>query len=109
MNTGNIEEIVESVVEEAVESLSAMDNVMSFIIVAVLAIIAIFILTKPLRFVIKMAINTVVGFISLMAVNYAGAYIGVTVAINWVNGIIVALFGVPGVCVLFAIEWFSLI
>ncbi len=105
MNTENIEEIV----EEAVEKLSALDNVTSVIIVAVLAVLAIYILTKPFRMLLKLGINTVLGFVSLIAVNYVGAFIGVTVGVNWINAIIVAISGVPGVCVLFALRWLALV
>ncbi len=105
MNT----EIVEGIVEDAVEKLSAMDNITSLIIVAVLGLLAFYILTKPLRMLLKLAVNTVLGFVSLIAVNYLGGFIGVTLGVNWVNAIIVAIFGVPGVCVMFALRWLSML
>jgi inhibitor of the pro-sigma K processing machinery len=100
---------IENMVDGAVTKLTAGDHIGSLIIVALLVVAAVFIFTKPIRKMIKLAINTVFGFISLIIVNYIGAFIGVTIGVNWVNAIIVAILGVPGVCLLFVLKWISMI
>lgn len=100
---------LENMVDEAVTKLTAGGHIGSVIIVAVLVLIAIAIFTKPLRMIVKAAINTVIGFISLIAINYVGAFIGITIGVNWINAIVIAILGVPGVCLLFVLKWLSMI
>lgn len=79
------------------------------IIIAVLALIILTIFRKPIKILLKLIINTVIGFAALFAINYLGAFIGIAIGINWINAIIVGLLGVPGVALILLLQWLAVI
>ena len=103
-----MEHLLENAAAE-IEALTAADHIGVIIIAALLILAAFFILTKPLRMVVKLALNTVCGFVALIAVNYLGAFIGVTIGVNWLNAVVVGVLGVPGVALLFILRWLMLL
>ncbi len=65
------------------------------------AIIALIIIVKllawPIKKIIKLAINIAIGVVLLFLFNtYGGVWIGITLPINWITGLIVGLLGIPG-------------
>jgi inhibitor of the pro-sigma K processing machinery len=65
--------------------------------------------TKPLKLIIKLLINTALGFAILVAINHFGAAYGIVIGVNWLNAIIVGIFGIPGVALLLVLKWLMLI
>ena len=94
---------------EGVEKLSALSNISSGVIVAALVLLFLFILSKPLRLVLKIALNTGLGFVALIIINLIGEQIGVSLGVNWVNAVVVGVLGIPGVALLFFIKWMMLL
>ncbi len=94
----------EEILDEAVRF-----SVAQGIVPVALVFVAIFVFSRPLKFIIKLLINTVLGFAALFAVNYFAPQLGVIIGINWFTGIVVAVFGIPGVAALFAVQWFMLL
>lgn len=68
------------------------------------AIIAVFIILKilawPIKKIIKMVINIVVGGLFLVIVNYIGGNFDFVIPINWITALIVGILGIPGLIVL---------
>ena len=60
---------------------------------------------KPMRAALRLAVNTVVGFILLVLADKYGAQIGIDVGVNWVNAAVVGVFGVPGFALLLLLRW----
>lgn len=65
------------------------------------ALIALIIIVKllawPIKKIVKLAINIIIGVVLLFLFNvYGGAWIGVVLPINWITGLIVGLLGIPG-------------
>ena len=85
--------------------LTGLDPVVAAIAIGVLIILAVIIFTKPLRFVIKVAINTAVGFAALILINQFGAQFGIALDVNWFNAVVTGVLGLPGVAVLIALRW----
>ncbi len=79
------------------------------IVVAILVLVVFIILKKPIKIILKLVLNTVVGFIALFALNWLGAFVGITVAINWINAVIVGVLGVPGVALILLINWLTVL
>ena len=79
------------------------------IIIAILVLVVFIILKKPIKIVLKLILNTAVGFIVLFALNWLGAFVGITVAINWINAVIVGVLGVPGVALILLINWLTVL
>lgn len=78
------------------------------IIIAILALIILVILRKPVKIILKLALNTLIGFLTLFVLNWLGAFIGISIAVNWINAVIVGVFGVPGVALILLLKWLAL-
>lgn len=76
-------------------------------IILVLALLAM--IRAPIRLLFKFLINTVVGFLALLAVNWLGGFVGIAIAVNWVNAAVVGILGVPGVALLLLLRWLHVI
>ncbi len=60
---------------------------------------------KPIRWVFKLLINTAVGFVVLWVLNFFGDFFGVTLGLNWINALVVGVFGFPGVVLLLVLKY----
>ena len=60
---------------------------------------------KPIRWVFKLLINTAVGFVVLWVLNFFGDFFGVTLGLNWINALVVGVFGFPGVVLLLLLKY----
>ncbi len=74
-----------------------------FILAAVLIAIKLF--TAQIRWVLKIIINIVLGFISLLLFNLVGMSVGITVGVNLLNSIIIGLLGLPGFGLVLMLKW----
>lgn len=86
-----------------------MDSLPLIIIIAavVLGVIVLLrLLSKPLRFVLKLLINTVLGFVLLWMINFFGGELGIELSLTLVNALIVGFLGIPGVLLLLALHFF---
>ena len=80
-------------------------SVIVIIAAIVLAVILVLrLLAKPIKFVFKMLINTVLGFILLWLINFFGGGIGIWLDLSLLNALIVGVLGIPGVLLLLAIR-----
>jgi len=86
-----------------------LQNIGVVIGVGVLVLLCIAIFTKPIRFVFRLLLNTLFGFLMLFLINYAGAFLGIHLGLNWFNAAIVGIFGLPGVGFLLLLQWLLLI
>ena len=89
--------------------MSGLQTTGVIIVVAILVLVVFIILKKPIKIILKLVLNTVVGFIALFALNWLGAFVGITVAINWINAVIVGVLGVPGVALILLINWLTVL
>jgi len=62
-----------------------------------MVLLCINIFKKPMGCLLRLFINTLGGFIALFVINYIGAFVGISIGINWINAIIIGIFGLPGV------------
>ena len=74
----------------------------------VLLIIVIRVFFTPLRWLLKLAINTGLGYLGLFVLNWLGSMAGFTIGINLFNAVITGLFGVPGVIFLCLAKWLAI-
>lgn len=75
-----------------------------------IALIGLIILVKlfawPLKVLVKLIINGVLGAVLLFLVNLIGGSFGLTIGINAVTALIAGFFGVPGVIFLIVFKMF---
>ena len=62
-------------------------------------------LRKPLRWLLRLLGRTAVGLAGLFAFSQVGGLIGVTLGVNLVNALVVALLGLPGFALLLMANW----
>ena len=74
-----------------------------WIVLGVLA--ALLLLRKPLRWLLRLAGRTLVGLVGLFAFSQVGGLIGVTLGVNLINAVVVALLGMPGLGLLLMTNW----
>lgn len=79
------------------------------IIVAVIAVVFLLlffkILGSSLKWILKLLLNAVTGFVILFLVNIVGGIIGIELDLNWINALVAGFFGAPGVVVLLVIKY----
>lgn len=108
---GNLEGIGSDIGDKAGEILNGVSAATGFsptvcaIAIGVLVLVAIFLFTKPIRLILKLLINTVLGFAALFLINKLGAEFGIALDVTWQNAVVTGVFGVPGVAVLLALKW----
>ena len=84
-----------------------MDFSMIIVIAAIVlgVIIVLRLLAKPIRFIFKLLINTVLGFVLLWLINFFGGGLGIVLELSLLNALVVGLLGIPGVLLLLAIRF----
>lgn len=74
-----------------------------------LGLVIIFILcrvfAKPLKWVLKLLLNGVIGGLILAAVNFVGGFAGINIIINPFSSLLAGLLGVPGVILVVLLQY----
>jgi len=64
------------------------------------------ILVAPLRLILKLIYNGIIGGILLLGLNAIGSFFGLHIAINPLNALIAGFLGVPGILLLIFVKYF---
>ena len=72
-------------------------------IILLIAIVRVFI--APIRVILKLCFNTLLGFAGLICLDLFGAYIGITLGVNLINAVVVGILGLPGLALLLLLRW----
>jgi inhibitor of the pro-sigma K processing machinery len=59
---------------------------------------------KPIKLLWKIILNSVIGLVLLMVVNYLGAYFAFNLPINIITVLIAGFLGIPGILLLVAFQ-----
>ena len=78
---------------------------MKWLLIAVLVLAALVVLRKPLRWLLRLLGRTLAGLAGLFAFSQIGGLLGVTLGVNLVNALVVALLGMPGFGLLLMANW----
>ena len=73
------------------------------------AVAGIRIFLTPIRFIFKLILNTILGFLLLIVFNFFGKYIGVTLGCNVFNAGAIGIFGPIGLILLLLLRWLTII
>ena len=60
---------------------------------------------SPLRLVLKLLLNTLLGFLSLWAVGLTSSVTGVALGLNLWNALVIGILGLPGFVLLLLTQW----
>jgi len=64
-----------------------------------------YILYVPLKFVIRLMYNAIIGGVLLWVVNLVGGFLGLSVPINPVTALVAGFLGIPGVVLIIALRY----
>ena len=81
-----------------------MSNILAYLIGLVILYIIGMILVIPIKILIKLLINGIIGGIALILFNLVGTLFGLSIVVNPLNAIIVGILGVPGVILLLILQ-----
>ncbi len=59
---------------------------------------------KPVKLISKLVINSLIGVVLLLLVNYGGSYIGFELPINIVTILVAGFLGIPGILLLICFQ-----
>ena len=82
--------------------------ILPFLVVVVIGFIILKILALPMKIIIKLLINALVGGIVLWIINLVGANFGFSIILNWITAIVVGTLGIPGVILVVLFQIFFL-
>lgn len=85
-----------------------LSTLLAFAVGVMVLCVILKIISFPIRKIIKLVINAIIGGIVLLCVNYFGAAVGFVLTINWLSALIVGVFGVPGVIIVAILQFFIL-
>lgn len=85
---------------------------MSYVEWALAALLGLFLLMavvrlmkSPLRLVLRVGVNAVLGLAALWLLNLTSGFTGLSLGVNWFNALTVGILGVPGFCLLLLVKW----
>ena len=61
-------------------------------------------LLAPLKFIMKLLVNGLLGGLMLLVINLVGGFFSVTIAINPLSAVIAGYFGLPGIILLLLLK-----
>ena len=64
------------------------------------------IFVKPLKFVIKLALNSILGGLLILLINYIGGWFSFHIGLNIFTSVLIGLLGVPGAILLIILQIF---
>jgi len=77
-----------------------IELIIGAVILAAVIFLIVKIFTKPIKFIFKLLLNAVCGYVLLFIVNFFGDAIGLNLEYNTVNILVSGIFGIPGVIAL---------
>ena len=83
-----------------------MPEIISIVVVLVLAFLFIKLLSKPMKWILKLLINTAAGYVALFLLNLLSNFTGIVFDLNFASAAIVGILGLPGVAVLLVVKLF---
>jgi inhibitor of the pro-sigma K processing machinery len=63
-------------------------------------------LVLPIKLIVRLVINGIIGAAALIVFNVFGSYIGVTIGVNPVTALIAGFLGIPGVLLMIFVKIF---
>ena len=65
------------------------ESIVSLVLVAAAVILLVKLLLKPMKWIFKLLLNTGLGFVLLFIVNFVGSWVNISIAMTWLNALIV--------------------
>ncbi len=82
--------------------ITAVGYILGVLVILVLAGVCL----KPVRFVLKLAVNSALGMALIAIINFLGSGAGIHIGLNPVTAVAVGALGVPGVILILILQIF---
>ena len=79
---------------------------LSFFIAIIILYVILKLIALPLKVIIKLMANALIGGIVLFLINLIGAQFGFILDITWITALIVGFLGIPGVVIVILLHFF---
>lgn len=63
-------------------------------------------LVLPIKLIIRLVVNGIIGAVALIIFNMLGNYIGITIGVNPITALIAGFLGIPGVLLMIFVKIF---
>ena len=80
-------------------------KVIAVLLAAFLVIALLRVFSAPLRMVLRLLANTLLGFLALWAVHLTAGFTGIALGLNLWNALVVGVLGLPGFVLLLLVQW----
>lgn len=75
------------------------------LVIAFLAVAGLRFLSTPLKLLLRLGLNSALGFGALWLLQYTSAFSGITLGLNLFNVLTVGVLGLPGLGMLVLLQW----
>lgn len=80
-------------------------SIIAYVIGLVLLYVCCWIFIRPLKWLFKLILSSVIGGLILAAINFFGGFAGIHIIINPLSALITGLLGVPGVVLIIILQF----
>ena len=85
--------------------MSVVEKCAGGLVLLFLAVACATLLRKPLKMVLRVALNSALGFGALWLLNATAAVTGLSLGLNLFNALTIGVLGVPGLGLLLLVKW----
>ena len=85
--------------------MSVVEKCALVLVLLFLAVACATLLRKPLKMVLRVALNSALGFGALWLLNATAAVTGLSLGLNLFNALTIGVLGVPGLGLLLLVKW----
>lgn len=72
------------------------ETMIAYLFIFIVLVVLIFLLAAPLKWLVRIIINSLIGALALVTFNFIGQYLGFTVGLNPASILTVGILGIPG-------------
>lgn len=83
-----------------------MQNILVFVIAMIVVCVIAKLLSAPIKLIIKILVNALIGGIVLIILNWIGGNFGLHIDLNFLTALITGVLGVPGVIICLILQMF---
>lgn len=80
-------------------------SIIAYVVGLILLYVCCWIFIKPLKWLLRLMLNGILGGLILAAVNFIGSFAGIHITINPLTALITGLLGVPGVVLIIILQF----
>lgn len=79
-------------------------TIIGYILGILIAFVVAKLFLKPVKFILKILINSVIAFFVLIVINKFFPYTGIFIGANPITAVVLGIFGIPGLCLLLILQ-----